>query len=89
MQAREQHPKVSLHTFDLFQKLVQSHRGGYCFEQNFLFAAALRACGFAIYMLSARYVPVLLLCMPGAHLPVLAFYQNYTTAIVAQRDLLQ
>ena len=77
MQAREQHPKVSLHTDNLFQKLVHSHRGGYCFEQNFLFAAALRACGFAIYMLSARYLlSSCYACIPGAFLPALALHQN-------------
>ncbi|KAL3154991.1 hypothetical protein ABBQ38_011516 [Trebouxia sp. C0009 RCD-2024] len=52
--AQEQHPKISLHTDHLFLKLVKSRRGGYCFEQNLLFAAALRALGFAIYLLAAR-----------------------------------
>jgi N-hydroxyarylamine O-acetyltransferase len=35
-------------------KLVDARRGGYCFEQNSLFAAALRALGFAVTTLAAR-----------------------------------
>ncbi|HXE77000.1 MAG TPA: arylamine N-acetyltransferase [Rhodanobacter sp.] len=36
------------------RKLVQAHRGGYCFEQNLLFAEALRAVGFEVTGLLAR-----------------------------------
>ncbi len=35
-------------------KLVRDGRGGYCFEQNALFAAALDAIGFAVTRLAAR-----------------------------------
>jgi N-hydroxyarylamine O-acetyltransferase len=35
-------------------KLVRGGRGGYCFEQNLLFAAALEAIGFAVTPLAAR-----------------------------------
>src|SRR5712671_5691298 len=35
-------------------KLVRGGRGGYCFEHNALFAAALEAIGFAVTRLSAR-----------------------------------
>jgi N-hydroxyarylamine O-acetyltransferase len=35
-------------------KLVRAGRGGYCFEQNLLFAAALRALGFDLDLLLAR-----------------------------------
>ncbi len=35
-------------------KLVRGGRGGYCFEQNALFAAALEAIGFAVTRLAAR-----------------------------------
>jgi N-hydroxyarylamine O-acetyltransferase len=35
-------------------KLVHAHRGGYCFEQNTLFAAMLRHLGFAVTCLAAR-----------------------------------
>ena len=38
----------------LQRKLVQGGRGGYCFEQNGLFAAALRAIGFEVQTLIAR-----------------------------------
>jgi N-hydroxyarylamine O-acetyltransferase len=35
-------------------KLVRGRRGGYCFEQNTLFAAALEALGFGVMRLAAR-----------------------------------
>ncbi|WP_431043160.1 arylamine N-acetyltransferase family protein [Streptomyces sp. P1-3] len=39
---------------DLQAKLVRSRRGGYCFEHNTLFAAALEALGFGVTRLAAR-----------------------------------
>lgn len=45
---------VSLALDDLQRKLLHEGRGGYCFEQNLLFAAALRAVGFAVHGLIAR-----------------------------------
>lgn len=39
---------------DLEAKLVRARRGGYCYEQNTLFAAALRALGFTVTGLAAR-----------------------------------
>lgn len=36
------------------QKLVTARRGGYCFEQNALFSAVLRALGFEVTTLAAR-----------------------------------
>jgi N-hydroxyarylamine O-acetyltransferase len=36
------------------QKIVRAHRGGYCFEQNTLFAGVLRALGFTVAPLVAR-----------------------------------
>lgn len=36
------------------RKLVRAHRGGYCFEQNLLFAEVLRAVGFEVTGLIAR-----------------------------------
>ncbi|MEU5107160.1 MULTISPECIES: arylamine N-acetyltransferase [unclassified Streptomyces] len=39
---------------DLEAKLVRAPRGGYCYEQNTLFAAALRALGFTVTGLAAR-----------------------------------
>ena len=38
----------------LDRKLLHEGRGGYCFEQNLLFAAALRAVGFTVHGLIAR-----------------------------------
>ena len=38
----------------LQRKLVQGRRGGYCFEHNTLFAAALEEIGFGVTRLAAR-----------------------------------
>jgi len=51
---------VGLDLETLVAKLVDRRRGGYCFEQNTLFAAALRTFGFAVETLEARVRP------PGA-----------------------
>lgn len=45
---------VGLSPGSLERKLVRGGRGGYCFEQNLLFAAALRAIGFEVHGLIAR-----------------------------------
>jgi len=45
---------VSLDINAIFDKLVRRRRGGYCFEQNALLAAALREVGFNVDELSAR-----------------------------------
>jgi len=45
---------VSLDITALEDKLVRRRRGGYCFEQNALLAAALREIGFQVDELSAR-----------------------------------
>jgi len=45
---------IRLDLDSLQAKLVQGQRGGYCFEQNTLFAAALQQIGFQITRLSAR-----------------------------------
>jgi N-hydroxyarylamine O-acetyltransferase len=37
-------------------KMIHGGRGGYCFEQNFLFRAGLRSLGFAVTSLQARVV---------------------------------
>lgn len=47
---------VSLELSDVEAKLVGARRGGYCFEQNRLFAAVLEACGFDVECLAARVV---------------------------------
>lgn len=51
---------VRLELAALEEKLVRGGRGGYCFEQNTLFAAALGALGFVVETLEARVRP------PGA-----------------------
>jgi N-hydroxyarylamine O-acetyltransferase len=45
---------ISLELGAITQKLVHEHRGGYCFEQNLLFGAALRALGYQVVELAAR-----------------------------------
>ena len=47
------HP-VKLDIASLQEKLVENRRGGYCFEQNLLFKAALEAVGFKVTGLSGR-----------------------------------
>ncbi|MFF6990651.1 arylamine N-acetyltransferase [Streptomyces sp. NPDC010273] len=44
----------SLELPDLTAKLLRTPRGGYCYEQNTLLAAALRALGFGVTLLTAR-----------------------------------
>ncbi len=55
---------VRLDIESLVGKLVADRRGGYCFEQNTLFAAVLRTCGFEVSTLEARVRP------PGATSPL-------------------
>jgi N-hydroxyarylamine O-acetyltransferase len=45
---------VSLELARIAAKLVDARRGGYCYEHNSLFAAALRELGFAVEILGAR-----------------------------------
>jgi N-hydroxyarylamine O-acetyltransferase len=45
---------IKLDLASLQAKLVAARRGGYCFEQNTLFAAALEAVGFTVTRLAAR-----------------------------------
>jgi len=45
---------VNIDLASLQAKIVDGRRGGYCFEQNALFKAALEALGFAVTPLSAR-----------------------------------
>ena len=47
---------VALDLSSLEHKLVQSRRGGYCFEQNLLFKHVLNAVGFDAAALAARVV---------------------------------
>jgi N-hydroxyarylamine O-acetyltransferase len=45
---------VRLDLASLWKKLVEDRRGGYCYEQNTLFAAALEQIGFRVTRLAAR-----------------------------------
>ncbi len=45
---------LSLALPDLFDKVVQQQRGGFCYELNYLFASLLRQLGFEVTLLSAR-----------------------------------
>jgi N-hydroxyarylamine O-acetyltransferase len=45
---------IRLDLDSLQAKLIRGHRGGYCFEQNTLFAAALERVGFRVTRLAAR-----------------------------------
>jgi N-hydroxyarylamine O-acetyltransferase len=56
---------VNLDLASLQRKLVDSRRGGYCFEQNILFKAALEVIGFKVTGLTAR---VLWMSPPGSPL---------------------
>jgi len=67
---------LSLREEDLFEKIVARRRGGYCFELNELFGCLLRALGFSVIDLFARFLKgeegipmrrhhVLLVSVPG------------------------
>lgn len=58
--------RVSIKLPDIVEKLVTQRRGGYCFEQNTLFAHVLIQLGFAVTPLAAR---VLYGQQPGARTP--------------------
>jgi N-hydroxyarylamine O-acetyltransferase len=45
---------IRLDIASLWKKLVEDRRGGYCFEQNTLFAAVLESIGFPVTRLAAR-----------------------------------
>lgn len=55
---------LSLAEPDLFAKIVQRRRGGFCFELNGLFAALLRALGFDVTLLAAQFP------LPGGRRPI-------------------
>lgn len=45
---------IVLEDEELYRKIVENRRGGFCYEANGLFAALLRALGFEVAMLSAQ-----------------------------------
>lgn len=48
------HRTISLDAGDLFSKIVEHRRGGYCMENNTFFGAVLRGLGFEVYSTGAR-----------------------------------
>ena len=62
---------ISLALDDLQDKLVRQRRGGYCFEQNKLFAAALREFGFPVTALAARVRQRQSTLLPRTHMCLL------------------
>lgn len=46
---------ISLKPDDLFEKVVENHRGGFCFELNCLFGELLRGLGYEVTDYVARY----------------------------------
>ncbi|HJV91661.1 MAG TPA: arylamine N-acetyltransferase [Holophagaceae bacterium] len=59
---------ISLALPDLEAKLVRGGRGGYCFEQNTLFRAALEAVGFQVEAFEARVRTGTDLVLPRTHM---------------------
>jgi len=62
------HRPISLALPDIEAKLVGDGRGGYCFEQNALFAAVLREMGFTVHTLEARVRGGDLFLRPRTHM---------------------
>jgi N-hydroxyarylamine O-acetyltransferase len=73
--------RIALDLPALERKLVEGRRGGYCFEQNTLFAAALAALGFPVETLEARVRP------PGTQTPLPRTHMVLAVR-VAERDYL-
>jgi len=57
----------SLEIQDLFRKIVERNRGGYCFELNTLFRVLLNSLGFDAYQVIASLVNVDGIAAPPAH----------------------
>src|SRR6266568_7625864 len=62
---------IRLDLESLQNKLVHADRGGYCYEQNSLFAAVLRQIGFSVTTLAARVRYRTTLTLPRTHMTVL------------------
>ena len=56
LEVHYEHKEPSLAAEDLFRKVVENHRGGYCFELNKLFYLLLKGLGFTCYPVPARVV---------------------------------
>ena len=62
---------IRLDLDSLQEKLVRGARGGYCFEHNLLFAAALEAAGFRVTQLAGRVRYRTLRLLPRTHMLLL------------------
>ncbi|WP_121242242.1 arylamine N-acetyltransferase family protein [Sulfurisoma sediminicola] len=62
---------IALDLVGIEAKLVGARRGGYCFEHNLLFAAVLRAFGFAVTRLAARVRHRTTAVLPRTHMLLL------------------
>jgi N-hydroxyarylamine O-acetyltransferase len=67
---------IQLDLESLQRKLVTARRGGYCFEQNLLFAAALDAFGYEVTMLSARVRYGVTVIRPRTHMLLLVTVED-------------
>ena len=65
------HRRISLALPDLEAKLVAGGRGGYCFEQNALFAAVLAEMGFPVETLEARVRGGVSFVRPRTHMTLM------------------
>ena len=54
LEACEDHGIPSLDTEDIYKKIVEQHRGGWCFELNKLFYELLKFCGFDVMTVAIR-----------------------------------
>ena len=63
--------EIALDLASLQAKLVAGRRGGYCFEQNLLFSAVLRAFGFTVTQLAARVRLATDVLRPRTHMTTL------------------
>ena len=69
---------LSVDLNDIFRKLIIEKRGGYCFEQNLLFAAVLQKIGFRLDMLTARVVFNITQLPPRTHMLLKIYEKNRT-----------
>ena len=66
--------EIRLDLESLQRKLVAGRRGGYCFEQNLLFATALETLGFEVTLLSARVRYGATVVRPRTHMLLLVTF---------------
>lgn len=72
------HRPIRLDLQSLQNKLVKAKRGGYCFEQNLLFAAALKEIGFPVQQLAARVRHGAQRILPRTHMLLLVSIDSAT-----------